>query len=81
MFVSVSRRKFQRRDEDCESIKMRIVELVDKCLYSSVAERQSCKLKVLGSIPSGGLFQQCVLSCKSAGSQTSSSLNHSANMA
>ena len=26
----------------------------DKCLYSSVAERQSCKLKVLGSIPSGG---------------------------
>jgi hypothetical protein len=23
-------------------------------LYSSVAERQSCKLKVLGSIPSGG---------------------------
>ena len=25
----------------------------DKCLYSSVAERQSCKLKVLGSIPSG----------------------------
>lgn len=24
------------------------------CLYSSVAERQSCKLKVLGSIPSGG---------------------------
>ena len=26
------------------------------CLYSSVAERQSCKLKVLGSIPSGGLL-------------------------
>ncbi len=25
-------------------------------LYSSVAERQSCKLKVLGSIPSGGYF-------------------------
>ena len=24
-------------------------------LYSSVVERQSCKLKVLGSIPSGGL--------------------------
>ena len=24
-----------------------------RCLYSSVAERQSCKLKVLGSIPSG----------------------------
>ena len=36
-----------------------------KCLYSSVVERQSCKLKVLGSIPSGGsiafrlLFQVC----------------------
>jgi hypothetical protein len=27
----------------------------DICLYSSVVERQSCKLKVLGSIPSGGL--------------------------
>ena len=26
----------------------------DKRLYSSVAERQFCKLKVLGSIPSGG---------------------------
>ena len=26
------------------------------CLYSSVVERQSCKLKVLGSIPSGGSF-------------------------
>ena len=25
-------------------------------LYSSVVERQSCKLKVLGSIPSGGSF-------------------------
>ena len=25
-------------------------------LYSSVAERQSCKLKVLGSIPSGGFM-------------------------
>ena len=25
-----------------------------RCLYSSVVERQSCKLKVLGSIPSGG---------------------------
>ena len=25
-----------------------------KRLYSSVVERQSCKLKVLGSIPSGG---------------------------
>ena len=31
---------------------MRIVDLVDKCLYSSVAERQSCKLKVLCSFPS-----------------------------
>ena len=29
-----------------------------KCLYSSVVERQSCKLKVLGSIPSGGLYFQ-----------------------
>ena len=28
----------------------------DICLYSSVVERQSCKLKVLGSIPSGGLY-------------------------
>jgi hypothetical protein len=27
----------------------------NRCLYSSVAERQSCKLKVLGSVPSGGL--------------------------
>jgi hypothetical protein len=27
----------------------------NRCLYSSVVERQSCKLKVLGSIPSGGL--------------------------
>ena len=27
--------------------------LASKCLYRSVAERQSCKLKVLGSIPSG----------------------------
>ena len=26
-------------------------------LYSSVAERQSCKLKVLGSNPSGGLLK------------------------
>ena len=25
-------------------------------LYSSVVERQSCKLKVLGSIPSGGCY-------------------------
>ena len=28
-------------------------------LYSSVAERQSCKLKVLGSIPSGGFYIKC----------------------
>ena len=28
------------------------------CLYSSVVERQSCKLKVLGSIPSGGFFEK-----------------------
>ena len=27
-------------------------------LYSSVAERQSCKLKVLGSIPSGGFWRR-----------------------
>ena len=27
---------------------------IGTCLYSSVVERQSCKLKVLGSIPSGG---------------------------
>ena len=32
-----------------------------RCLYSSVAERQSCKLKVLGSIPSGGL--SALLAC------------------
>jgi hypothetical protein len=30
------------------------VKLLVNCLYSSVAERQSCKLKVLGSILSGG---------------------------
>jgi hypothetical protein len=30
------------------------------CLYSSVVERQSCKLKVLGSIPSGGLWQNAI---------------------
>ena len=40
------------------------------CLYSSVAERQSCKLKVLGSIPSGGFdvsrFAERQRSCKSA---------------
>ena len=29
--------------------------LLAQSLYSSVVERQSCKLKVLGSIPSGGL--------------------------
>ena len=39
-------------------------------LYSSVVERQSCKLKVLGSIPSGGLFYVMALvashgSCRS----------------
>jgi hypothetical protein len=28
--------------------------IVSHGLYSSVVERQSCKLKVLGSIPSGG---------------------------
>ena len=31
-------------------------ELCSSSLYSSVAERQSCKLKVLGSIPSGGFL-------------------------
>ena len=30
-------------------------------LYSSVAERQSCKLKVLGSIPSGGFSLEFVI--------------------
>ena len=34
-------------------------------LYSSVAERQSCKLKVLGSIPSGGLFLRAGVSALS----------------
>ena len=29
-------------------------------LYSSVVERQSCKLKVLGSIPSGGSYFQSI---------------------
>ena len=29
-----------------------------KRLYSSVVERQSCKLKVMGSIPSGGCCEQ-----------------------
>ena len=33
-------------------------------LYSSVVERQSCKLKVLGSIPSGGSL---ISSCNSIG--------------
>ena len=33
------------RDQSCVQV---------RGLYSSVAERQSCKLKVLGSIPSGG---------------------------
>ena len=32
-----------------------------RCLYSSVAERQSCKLKVLGSIPSGGCCSRAIL--------------------
>ena len=32
-------------------------------LYSSVVERQSCKLKVLGSIPSGGLFPASLQFC------------------
>ena len=37
------------------------------CLYSSVAERQSCKLKVLGSIPSGGYSgNSCGEICQSA---------------
>ena len=30
-------------------------------LYSSVVERQSCKLKVLGSIPSGGSFLKIIV--------------------
>ena len=30
------------------------VSLFFKCFYSSVVQRQSCKLKVLGSVPSGG---------------------------
>jgi hypothetical protein len=37
-------------------------------LYSSVAERQSCKLKVLGSIPSGGFFAQLLVVCLSMAS-------------
>jgi hypothetical protein len=32
-------------------------------LYSSVAEHQSCKLKVLGSIPSGGFFTLLIGMC------------------
>ena len=39
---------------------------ISNCLYSSVAERQSCKLKVLGSIPSGGLFEVLILSSSAA---------------
>ena len=40
----------------------------NSCLYSSAAERQSCKLKVLGSMPSGGFAavsvdKNCSLSC------------------
>ena len=38
-----------------------------KSLYSSVAERQSCKLKVLGSIPSGGCMPS---SCAHQASQS-----------
>ena len=34
--------------------------LLAQSLYSSVVERQSCKLKVLGSIPSGGLLVQSI---------------------
>ena len=34
-----------------------------RCLYSSVAECQSCKLKVLGSIPSGGFHWLCPNVC------------------
>ena len=34
-----------------------------QCLESSVAERQSCKLKVLGSIPSGG-FPRALMVCE-----------------
>ena len=32
-------------------------------LYSSVVERQSCKLKVLGSIPSGGFLSSFIHVC------------------
>ena len=32
----------------------RLITKARQGLYSSVVERQSCKLKVLGSIPSGG---------------------------
>ena len=39
------------------------------CLYSSVAERQYCKLKVLGSIPSGGFVLSCVTGTGSQASQ------------
>ena len=34
---------------------------LEASLYSSVAERQSCKLKVLGSIPSGGCCEAGLL--------------------
>ena len=34
------------------------LEAESQSLYSSVVERQSCKLKVLGSIPSGGFFEE-----------------------
>ena len=35
-------------------------------LYSSVVERQSCKLKVLGSIPSGGFLLLIMFVCMSS---------------
>ena len=39
-------------------VRVKYVQMFECCssLYSSVVERQSCKLKVLGSIPSGGLL-------------------------
>ena len=39
----------QAKCHQCIAQQRRII-----CLYSSVEERQSCKLKVLGSIPNGG---------------------------
>ena len=45
-------------------VAMKSCDVSDTGLYSSVAERQSCKLKVLGSIPSGGSF-----SLKNSGSK------------